>query len=61
MTKDNLPDIMTAQEVALYMRVSRATGYNIMNRKDFPVMRVGEKRVLVRRDDFLHWLDNYYH
>ncbi len=61
MTKDNLPDIMTAQEVARYMRVSRATGYNVMNRKDFPVMRVGEKRVLVRRDDFLHWLDNYYH
>ncbi len=60
MIKADLPDMMTAADVAKYLRVSRATGYNVMNVRGFPLIRIGDKRIICRRDEFLKWVENHY-
>ncbi len=38
------------------MGISRAMSYQILNRNDVPVIKIGERK-MVKRDDFLEWLD----
>lgn len=54
LTSNNLPDILTAQDIADYLKISRRRVYEIMELKDFPLIRIGlTKRV--PRDGFLTW------
>ncbi len=50
-------EILTAQEIAKILKVSRATAYDIMEREDFPTIRIGRtKRVMTH--EFKSWLAN---
>ena len=52
-----LPELLTANEVALVLRTSRKAVYAMAERAQLPgVTRIG-RRLLVRRDDLLSWLD----
>ncbi len=51
------PPLLTASEVAVVLRTSRKAVYAMAERAQLPgVTRVG-RRLLVRRDDLLSWLD----
>ncbi len=52
---DNLPEMMTGADVAEVMGVCRATGYNLLKRPGFPVIRIG-KRKIVPKESFIKWL-----
>ena len=53
----DLPLLLTADEAAALLRTTRKAIYVMAGRKMLPgVTHVG-RRVLVRRDDLLHWLD----
>jgi excisionase family DNA binding protein len=44
------PELLTVEEVAVYLRTSRAAVYHLIERRQLPgVVRVG-RRVLVKRD-----------
>jgi excisionase family DNA binding protein len=52
-----LPLLLTAAEAAVLLRTTRKAIYVMAGRKQLPgVTHVG-RRVLIRRDDLLHWLD----
>ena len=52
-----LPLLLTADETAALLRTTRKAIYVMASRRQLPgVTHVG-RRVLVRRDDLLHWLD----
>jgi len=52
-----LPLWLTADEAAALLRTTRKAIYVMAARRQLPgVTHVG-RRVLVRRDDLLHWLD----
>jgi excisionase family DNA binding protein len=54
---DALPSLLTIAEVATVLRTSRKAVYAMAERARLPgVTRVG-RRLLVRRDDLLSWLD----
>ena len=62
---DGLPsaqrDPMTAlmwsvADLQRVMRVGKNTAYQLVNRADFPKLRVGN-RILIPREAFLRWLD----
>ena len=53
MDKKNL---MTKADFLSEMPVSKNTAYALVNRADFPKIRVGRK-ILIPRDAFLRWLD----
>ena len=54
---NDLPLILKVKQVAEVLGVSRKVAYNLTRRKDFPAVRVGEKRVVIPRDHFLRWLN----
>lgn len=49
--------VMTADEVRQALGIGRRQVYDLLNRSDFPSIRLGRK-ILVPRDAFLRWLDN---
>lgn len=56
-SNDELPLVMTAKDIAGYLNISLTSGYNLMNSKGFPVLKLG-KQLRVTRDNFLNWLNN---
>jgi len=53
----NLPILMTADEVATFLRTTRIAVYAMVSRAQVPgVTRIG-RRILFRSEDLLHWLD----
>jgi len=50
-------EVLTAQDISKVLKVSRATAYEIMERDDFPTIRIGRnKRVMAH--EFLKWIEN---
>ncbi|MBO9128504.1 helix-turn-helix domain-containing protein [Bacillus sp. 165] len=50
-------EILTANDIADILRVSLPTAYTVMERTDFPLIRIGRsKRVL--RHEFYNWLNS---
>jgi len=54
---DELPLTLRVEDVAAVLGVSRKVAYNLTKRRDFPAVRVGEKRLCIPRDRFLRWLN----
>ena len=51
----DLPEVLDARQIAATLRISRASAYNLLNSADFPTLRIG-RRKLVMKDDLIHWL-----
>lgn len=52
------PIILTASEISQILKISKPTAYELMDREDFPLIRIGRcKRVL--RDEFFFWLNSH--
>ena len=56
-SNDELPLTMNAKDVAGYLNISLSCAYQVMNSRDFPVLKIG-KRLIVTRQHFLDWLEN---
>lgn len=53
---ETLPPILLMRDIQDYLKVSRATAYDLARRPDFPVLRLGRSfRVPTRA--FLEWVD----
>ena len=47
-------EVLTAQDIAKILKVSRATAYEIMERTDFPTIRIGRnKRVMDKTEKII--------
>ena len=55
---DDLPDILDARQIALALRISRASAYNLLSSADFPTLYIG-KRKLVMKADLIQWLKSH--
>lgn len=53
---NDLPIVLTADDVKTALNISRAGAYNLMNRREFPSLRIG-KRILVSKEDFIRWME----
>ncbi|MBR6385003.1 MAG: helix-turn-helix domain-containing protein, partial [Ruminococcus sp.] len=54
-SNEELPLTMNAKDVAGYLNISLSCAYQVMNSKDFPVIKIG-KRLIVTKEHFLDWL-----
>ena len=50
--------LLTAEEVAQKLQISKGEVYRLAKRKDFPTIRWG-KKIRVREADLDDWLDRY--
>lgn len=56
-TIEDYPLILTAKDISDILIISKPTAYEIMEKTDFPLIRIGRcKRV--RRDAFFQWIQN---
>ena len=53
---DELPLFLNAKIVAELLGVSRASGYELMHEKGFPVLNIGN-RMVVPKDKFKIWVE----
>jgi excisionase family DNA binding protein len=58
LTSMGLPEdaLLTIEEVARLLRISRGKAYGMAQRGDLPIVKMG-KSVRVRRDRLMAWLD----
>ena len=56
-TNEDLPATLSATDISKYLGISKANSYQLMNRSDFPTLKLG-KRKLVPKDKFLIWVNN---
>lgn len=54
--REELPLVMSAHDLQA-IGFSRSMSYQLLNRKDFPVVEIGGRK-FVNRDKFFQWLDN---
>ena len=52
----DLPLTLNATQISHVLGLSRAGAYNLLAAKDFPTLRVGKRR-LVLRDKFIEWME----
>ena len=53
---DQLPIVLTADQLAQALGVSRAGAYQLMHSKGFPTIRIG-KRMVVPKEQLLVWME----
>ena len=55
---ETMPDVMDAKQLAEVLCISKAGAYNLLNSQDFPTLRIGGRK-LVMKQDFLEWLRSH--
>ena len=50
--------MMDAKQLAEVLRISKAGAYNLLNSPDFPTLRIGGRK-LVMKQDLLEWLRSH--
>ena len=55
MNKELLPMMLSDNEIQT-MGFTRTMAYSILNRKDVPVVKIGNRK-FIQRDKFFEWLD----
>lgn len=53
---DELPLFLNAEMVAKVLGVSPSTGYELMHKKDFPILKIGN-RIVVPKEKFITWVE----
>ncbi|WP_322170159.1 helix-turn-helix domain-containing protein [Acutalibacter caecimuris] len=53
---DELPLFLNAKTVAQVLGISAAGTYELLHRKDFPVVKIGS-RLVVPKEQFLAWIE----
>lgn len=54
---EKLPDVLNAAQLANTLGISRAGAYNLLDRKDFPTLRIGKCK-LVPKQHLITWIEN---
>ena len=55
-SRENLPMMLSANDIQA-MGFTRTMAYNILNRDDVPVVKIGSRK-FIQRDKFFDWLDS---
>ena len=55
-SRETLPMMLSANDIQT-MGFTRTMAYNILNRDEVPVVKIGSRK-FIQRDKFLDWLDS---
>ena len=54
----NFPDVLTAEQLASALQISKSGAYALLNRSDFPTLRVVGRKMVMKKD-LLEWLNSH--
>lgn len=54
----NLPDVLNAKQLAEALHLSKAGAYNLLNADDFPTLKIGGRKLVIKQD-LLLWLKKH--
>ena len=57
-TYDDLPLFLNAATVAKVLGIAPSSSYELMHKKDFPALRIGN-RVVVPKEAFIQWVEQH--
>ena len=55
---ETMPDVMDAKQIAEALQISKAGAYNLLNSQDFPTLRIGGRK-LVMKSELILWLKRH--
>ena len=55
---ETMPDVMDAKQIAEALQISKAGAYNLLNSPDFPTLRIGGRK-LVMKSELILWLKSH--
>lgn len=55
---ETMPDVMDAKQIAEALQISKAGAYNLLNSLDFPTLRIGGRK-LVMKSELILWLKSH--
>ena len=55
---ETMPDVMDAKQIAEALQISKAGAYNLLNIPDFPTLRIGGRK-LVMKSELILWLKRH--
>lgn len=55
---ETMPDVMDAKQIAEALQISKAGAYNLLNNPDFPTLRIGGRK-LVMKSELILWLKSH--
>lgn len=55
--KEDYPLILTVKDIQEILGIGKRVAYELMERKDFPMVRIGRLK-RVNRDSFFEWIEN---
>ena len=55
---ETMPDVMDAKQLAKALQVSKAGAYNLLNEPDFPTLRIGGRK-FVMKSELILWLKSH--
>ena len=47
---ENLPNVLDVSQLAEALHLSRAGAYNLLNQPDFPTLRIGGRKLVMKQD-----------
>ena len=53
----DLSDVITAEQLASALQISKSGAYALLNRSDFPTLRIGGRKMVMKKD-LLEWLNS---
>lgn len=55
---ETMPDVMDAKQLAEALQISKAGAYNLLNDPDFPTLRIGGRK-MVMKNELILWLKSH--
>lgn len=53
---NELPVLLTVPEMAMVLRIGRNAAYKLVYRKNFPMLRLGPKKIRIPKDKLIEWV-----
>ena len=53
---DNMPVLLTVLEMAQVLRIGRNSAYELVYQKNFPILKLGQKKIRVPKGELLEWI-----
>ena len=54
----SLPDVITAEQLASALQISKSGAYALLNHSDFPTLRIWGRKMVMKKD-LLEWLNSH--